>query len=122
MRLDDKDLLPSDETISEMEEAQKNAEPTLTPEQERIQMRKMELEDKQADRDHQWQIETNRSQIRMAELAQRDGISVQEARMRYEVEMRRADGELQDRREQRAHDAQALNAELAVKARIGSGI
>ena len=122
MRLDERELLPDDTEIAKMEEAQAQQQPQLSPEQERLQIRQMELQDRQADREHQAQLTAQTNQIRMAELAQKEGLSVADTRAKYELESVKVQANLQDRREQRAHDAQALNAEIATRMQTGAGV
>mgnify|MGYP007037523628 CR=1 FL=1 len=44
------------------------------------------------------------------------------AKQKYQIEFAKTQAMLQDSREQRAHDAQSLNAELAAKMATGSGV
>lgn len=122
MRLDDQKLLPDDAEVSRMEEAQRNAAPQLSPEQERLKIREMELADRKEDREAQAQLAMQTNQLRMAELAQKEGLSVEEIRRKYEIEQTKVMANLADRREQRQHDAQALNAEIATRMQTGSGV
>lgn len=122
MRLDDQDLLPDDAEIAKMEEAQAKQRPQLTPEQERLQIRQMELQDRQEDRAHQAALSQQTNQLRMAELAQKEGLTVEQTRSKYELEAVKVQANLQDRREQRAHEAQALNAEIATRMQTGAGV
>jgi hypothetical protein len=122
MRLDEQKLLPDDAEISQMEEQQRNAQPKLTPEQERLKIREMELADRKEDREMNAQLAAQTNQLRMAELAQKEGLSVEEIRAKYEMHKADVIANLTDRREQRQHDAQALNAEIATRMQTGAGV
>lgn len=122
MRLDPDDLLPNDEEIKAMEAKQAEQGPPPNPEMERIALRREEMAENDKQRQFQMQIEEGRSRIRLAEIASRENLTMQQARDKYGIEEFKVQAELQDRREQREHDAQALNAEIALKAQAGSGI
>lgn len=122
MRLDPDDLLPDDEEIKAMEAQQQQAGPPPNPEMERITLRREEIAARDKEREFQLLVENGRNEIRLAEIASRENLTMQQAREKYGIEELKVQAELQDRREQRAHDAQALNAEIAVKAQAGSGI
>lgn len=122
MRLDPDDLLPNDEEIKAMEAQQAEQGPPPNPEMERIALRREEMAENEKQRAFQMQIEDGRNRIRLAEIASRENLSMEQARAKYGIEEQKLMGELQDRREQRAHEAQALNAEIAVKAAAGTGI
>lgn len=122
MRLDDRDLLPSDEEIAEMEKQQAAQQPQKSPEQERLEIRQMELQDRQQEREHQAMLTQQTNQLRMAELAQKEGLTVEQTRAKYELEMTKLQANLEDRREERALKAQSLNAELASRMTTGAGV
>jgi len=122
MRMDDKELLPDDDEVAKMEEAQKSQQPQLSPEQERIQIRKMELQDKADERKFQAELEQGRNQLRMAELAQKDGLSTSQARDKYELGMANLEAKQTDGREKRQHESRMMNTEVATKMQMGSGI
>ena len=114
--------LPSDEELAKMEEQQAQQQPQLSPEQERLQIRQMELEDRKAEREHQSLLTGQTNQLRMAELAQKEGLTVEQTRAKYELDMAKLQAHLEDRREERAFKAQALNAELASRMTTGAGV
>lgn len=119
MRLDPDELLPTDEEVKEMEA---NAAPPPNPEMERIRIRESELKDNEAQRAHEREIESGRNQIRLAEIASRENLTMEQARAKYDIEVRRLDST--ERREQLKQDreTQRFNAELVTKAQMGSGI
>lgn len=122
MRLDPDELLPSDDEVLQMEEAQKNAQPQLTPEQERLQIRQMELEDRKADREHQAELTRQTNELRWAELASKEGLTREQVQAKYAADALKTEANLIDRREQRTHEAQSLNAELASRMTTGAGV
>lgn len=124
MRLEADDVLPDDDEVRQLEEDEKRLRenPPIDPERARIQIRQVELEDRKAEREHILKIEDMRTRIRLAEIASREGLTIEQARLRYGIEEVKVASELQDHQEQRAHDAQKFNAELVTKQRLGSGI
>ena len=124
MRLDPEDLLPSDDEVKEMEQArQAQAQAQQpNPDQQRLQLQQAELQDRAVQREHEAQMTAQSNQIRMAELAAKQDLSMQELQTKYGFEAAKMHDEMADRAAQRAHAAQALNAELAMKAAKGSGI
>ncbi len=122
MRLDAVDLLPDDAEVRQMAEKIDNAPPPVDPAVERVKIRQSEIADKERDRQFQAQMANANAQLRMAEIASREGLTREAAEAKYGIEMLKIDADLQDRREQREHDAQAQNAEIAVKMTAGSGL
>lgn len=122
MRLDPTGLLPADDEIPELERKLAQQQPPPNPELERIRIRELDLKDRAEERQFQAELEAQRSQLRMAELASRENLSVEQIRAKYGIDETKMLAHLQDRREQRAHDAQKFNAELVVKQRMGTGV
>lgn len=122
MRLDTVDLLPDDAEVKQLGDKLDNQPPPVDPAIERIKMRQAELADNAAQRAHELQLKTMEFQMRSAELAAQERISIEDARQKYGLQQYTVDAKLTSDREQRAHDAQALNAELAVKTSMGSGV
>lgn len=119
MRLDPDELLPSDEEITQME---KNQKPPPNPEVERIRIRELELQDNQEERAFRREMMTQNNNMRLAEIASRENLTIEQARARYGMELEKMARE--DAREERrqAAENQRFNAELVTKARMGSGI
>jgi flagellar hook protein FlgE len=122
MRLDVVDILPDDAEVKQLADKIDNAPPPIQPEVERIKLRQAEIADNQAQRDHEMQIKTMEFNLRAGDIASNNQITIEEANKRFGFEQFKVTAEMQNKREQRAHDAQALNAELAVKMQAGSGI
>ncbi|MEY4416000.1 MAG: hypothetical protein RIQ53_3293 [Pseudomonadota bacterium] len=122
LRLDPDEMLPNDAEVQQMEEERKKAGEQVSPEVQRIQLRKAEIEDNAQQREHELVIERMRSETRIAELAATKDITIEEARVRYGIQAAQAAADIQDRRDQRKHEAQKFNAELSMKAAAGSGI
>lgn len=121
MRLDPDELLPSDDEVKQMEQfAAQNRPPN--PEQERIEIRKAELLDRQQEREFSAQIANQANQLRLAELASRERITVDQARVKYQLDMVKLQQGDTLARHRLDRQTQMFNAELATKARIGSGI
>lgn len=122
MRIDTTELLPDDAEIKQIGDKIDNQPPPLDPAVERIKMRQAELADNGAQRQHELQLKTMEFQMRSAELAANERITIEEAQKKYGLQEYTVTAKLQSEREQRSHDAQALNAELAVKLSSGSGV
>ncbi|MBI5270693.1 MAG: hypothetical protein HY856_13560 [Burkholderiales bacterium] len=122
MRLDPDDLLPNDDEVKQMEEQQAQNGPPPNPELERLKLRQAEMQDAQAQREHEMAMAQQANQIRVAELAAKEKLTIEQVRAKYGIEEMRLAAQVADKREQRAHDARKTNAELAVKATMGSGI
>jgi len=122
MRLDPDDLLPNDDEVKQMEAQQAQNGPPPNPEMERIKLRNAEIQDRAQEREFQAQMEQQRMQLRLAELASRENTTVEQVKAKYGIELEKLSAEMADRREQRAHDARKTNAELSIKATMGSGI
>ena len=122
LRLDAADLLPDDAEVKRMAEQMDNQAPPPNPEVERIKLRQAEIADNAAQREHELQIEQMRANVRAAEIASREQITIEVARAKYGLDQFKVSAQLEDNREARSSDAQKLNAELAVKMQTGSGI
>ena len=121
MRLDPDELLPNDQEVEKMEQqAQQNT--PANPELERINIRKMELDDHEKQRQHESKIEADRGQLRLAELASHENLSVEEAKLKYGVTLHKAAAELNERQAAREDTNKRFNAEVAVKTSMGSGV
>lgn len=122
MRLDPEELLPDDDEIKAMEEQRAKAGPPPNPEMERLRMREMELVDNQKQREHELAVENMRLQARAAEIASREGLTVDEMRMRYGIDLKREAARMAHEEQQTEVETQCFNAEMAMKATAGSGI
>lgn len=112
MRLDPDELLPSDEEVKAMEQ---NQTPPPNPEMERVRIREMELQDNAEQRAHEREIENGRNNIRLAEIASRENISMEAARGKYQIDL------IREQREQKKLDreTQMFNAEMAAGKAFG---
>jgi 8-oxo-dGTP pyrophosphatase MutT (NUDIX family) len=63
-----------------------------------------------------------RERALLIEVASRENTSMEEAARKYDVDLKRIAADLQDRREQRAHEAQTTNAELQSRYQTGAGV
>lgn len=122
MRLDVVDIMPDDAEVKLLADKIDNAPPPVQPEIERIKLRQAEIADNQAQRDHEMQIKTMEFNLRAGEIAAANQLTIEQAREKYGLEQFKVTAQMQSDREQRAHEAQSLNAELAVKMQAGSGV
>lgn len=122
LRLDVDDLLPDEAEIQKISEQIDNQPPPPNPEVLRIELRKAEIEDNEKQRQHDLQVENGRNNIRLAEIASRESLTAEQARQKYGIEELKLRATLVDGDEQRAHESRVLNAEMALKAQMGSGI
>lgn len=122
LRLDADDLLPDEAEVEKIASQIDNQGPPPNPEVLRIELRRAEIEDNKAQRQHELAIDNGRNNIRLAEIASREQLTMDQARQKYGIEQLKLTTQLQDKREQRQADAQALNAELTTKAVMGSGV
>lgn len=122
MRLDPDDLLPSDEEVAQMEAERAQQGPPPNPELERIEIRKAELQNNEAERAFRLSLQRENNEMRMMELAERNNLTAEQARARFSLDAEKMTAEMTNAREQRVHDAQKFNTEVAVKTTQGSGI
>ena len=122
LRIDPDEVLPDEATVKKIGEKVDNAPPPLDPAIERVKLRQAEIADSQAQRAHDREMESMRAQVNLANIASREQLSIEDARQKYGLAWAKTEAELADRRESREHEAQMLNAELAVKVAKGSGV
>lgn len=84
-------------------------------EQAKMQLRREEIAANQ-------QIMQQRMQLEIADTAAKEQITQQEAMRKYGYDLQKTQAELADKQQDRAHEAQMLNAEMQLKAQLGSGI
>lgn len=135
LKLDADEMLPSEEEIQAMAEGQ-----GPSPEQQMadLQVQKVqgdiqnntmdheakmaELQEKAADRQMRGEEYVRRERLALLELASRERMTVEQAAQKYGYDWQKLQAELAESDKQRAHDAQVVNAEVAVKMAKGSGI
>lgn len=122
MRMDPDELLPDDTEIKQMEETAAKNGPPPNPEMERIKQRMADIEDRKAQREHEWQLQQAEAELRWAELSQRAGITREEARLRYGTQLKLKAAEVAAEERAQENENQRFNAELATKGAYGSGI
>jgi hypothetical protein len=118
-KLDPDLVLPSE---AEIEKMKQNEKPPLSPEESRLEVAKMQSDDRareyaQRDKDNQVRIG-----LTLATLASNERITKEEAAQKYGLDKFESMLELQDHREQRAHEAQTTNAELQSRYQTGAGV
>lgn len=122
MRIDTTELLPDDAEIKAIAEKVDNQPPPVDPAIERLKMRQAELADNEAQRAHEKELKSMEFNLRAGEIAANERITIEAARQKYGLEQFKVTTEMENAREQRSHEAQALNAELTTKLQTGSGI
>lgn len=132
-KLDPDRVLPSEEEIRKMQEAEQKAGPKQDPAMAKMDLdrQRMELDaqihkDDMAMKDRQIQSSENlmnrRMQLEIADTAAREGITQQEAMAKYGFEAQKTQAQLADRQAERTHKAQMLNAEMSFAAQNGRGV
>ena len=132
-KLDPDTVLPTEQEIAKMQQAEQQQEPKVDP-----AMAKLELDKARMQQDAQIhaedmamkreQIEANREvmamrlQLEIADTAAKERISYQEASAKYTAENQRLQAMLADKRADRNTKAQMLNAEMQFAAQTGSGV
>lgn len=132
-KLDPDTVLPTEQEIAKMQQAEQQQGPKVDP-----AMAKLELDKARMQQDAQIhaedmamkreQIEANREvmamrlQLEIADTAAKERISYQEASAKYTAENQRLQAMLADKRADRNTKAQMLNAEMQFAAQTGSGV
>jgi len=122
MRLETAELLPDDAETKAIGDKLDNAPPPVQPEIERIKLRQAEIADNGAQRAHELRLKQMEFNLRAAEIASNERMSIEEARKKYGLEAFKVTSEMENAAKQRDADARSLNAELAVKVQTGSGV
>lgn len=135
LKLDADEMLPSEEEIQAMAESQ-----GPSPEQQMAQIeaeklavtrqnnemdhaaKMAELQEKGADRQMRGEEYARRERLALLELASRERMTVEQAAQKYGYDWQKLQAELAENDRQRSHEAQVVNAEVAVKMAKGSGI
>lgn len=95
--------------------AREQMQSTMQIEQAKMQLRREEIAANHA-------IMQQRMQLEIADTAAKEQITQQEAMQRYGYDLQKTQAEMADRQATRDHKAQMLNAEMQLKAQLGSGI
>jgi hypothetical protein len=133
LKLDPDRWLPSQQEIDKMKSAEQQKGPAPDIEQEKLQVEKAAIQVKQTlgeatlqqrDRDLQQRAASDqaRMQLEITTAAAERDITQKEAQARYGFEAERTGAEIRDRQDGRAHKAQMLNAEMQLKAQMGTGV
>lgn len=132
-KLDPDTVLPTEQEIAKMQQAEAQQGPKQDPAQQKMALdqQRMQLDEKIHGEDMAMkarQIESNerimgqRMQLELMDTAGREQKSFQETQAKYGVEGARTAAELADRQAERDHKSQMLNAEMAFAAQTGSGV
>jgi hypothetical protein len=125
--------LPSEQDIAKMKAAEAQQGPKPDIEQEKINVQReaiqskekiagMQVQSKEAEMQQRERSDQNRMELELADTAAKEQITAEQARLKYTMETERIATEIQDRQQNRAHKAQMLNAEMQLKAQLGSGV
>lgn len=132
-KLDPDLVLPTESEIAKMQQAEQAQGPKQDPdmmkltlareqmqadmqiEQAKMQLRREEIAANQ-------QIMQSRMQLEIADTAAKQDMTQRDAMAKYGFESQRTQAELADRQATRDHKSQMLNAEMALKAQMGSGV
>ena len=132
-KLDPDKVLPTEAELAKMKAAEQQSGPPPNPEtlklqlareqmqssmqieQAKMQLRREEIAANQA-------IMQQRMQLEIADTAAKEQITQQEAMRRYGFDLQKTQAELADNQAERDHKAQMLNAEMQLKAQLGSGV
>ena len=132
-KLDPDVVLPTEQEIAKMQEAEQKQGPKQDPAMAKLELEKQRMEldktihqEDMAMKGRQIASSENlmnrRMQLEIADTAAREGITQQEAMRKYGFEAQKTQAELADRQAERNHKAQMLNAELSFAAQTGSGV
>lgn len=132
-KLDPDVVLPSEAEIEKIKAQEQQQGPKPDPETMKLQLSREQLQAQMKVEEMKAQIrmkelESNervmqqRMQLEIADTAAKQNMTQQEAMQRYGFDLQRTRAELADRQQDRAHESQMLNAEMQLKAQMGSGV
>lgn len=133
-KLDPDVVLPTQQEIEKMKQAeQAQGGQQQTPEMLKLQMSRESLQATMQMEQAKMQLRREemaanakvmeqRMQLEIADTAAKQNMTQNEAMQKYGYDMQKTQAELADRQATRDHKAQMLNAEMELKARMGSGI
>jgi hypothetical protein len=133
LKLDPDRWLPSEQDIAKMKAEEAKQGPKVDIEQEKVNVQReaiqskekiaaIQLQGKERELAQREKSDQNRMELELADTAAKEQITAEQARLKYTMETERISTEMADRQENRAHKAQMLNAEMALKAQLGSGV
>ena len=132
LKLDPDLMLPTDDEIAKMKE-QESKNPPVNIDQKKVEVaqennrldaqtakdlmayRAQDLSDRKEER-------ASRERMGMAEIASREGTTLQAARQKYGFEAQKTQAVLADKAAERAHDAQKTNAQMQFHAQTGEAV
>lgn len=132
-KLDPDKVLPTEAEIEKMKAAEQAQGPKTDPAMAKLELDKARMEQdanihaedmamRQKQIDSQERIMAQRMKLELVDTAGRERISYTQAEAKYGAETQKAAAEIQDRREERTHKAQMLNAEMQFAAKNGRGV
>lgn len=132
-KLDPDQVLPTEDEIRRMQQAEQAQGPKTDPDQARMQLDQQRLEQDKSIHAEEMALRRDemaanretlamRLQLEIADTAAKERISYQEAAARYTAEGQKLQATLADKQADRDTKAQMLNAEMAFAAQTGSGV
>jgi hypothetical protein len=133
LKLDPDRWLPTEQEIAKMKAAEAKQGPKPDIEAEKVNVVReglaskekiaaMQVEAKDRELEQRERSDQNRMELELADTAAKQNITYQEADRKYTALAESQAAELQDRAVARGHKAQMLNAEMELKAQLGSGV
>lgn len=133
LKLDPDRWLPSEQEIAKLKEQEAKQGPKPDVEMEKINVQReaikskemiagMQLEGKDRELQQRERSDQNRMELELADTAAKEQISYIEAERKYSALANNQAQEIADRQAARDHKAQMLNAEMQLKAQLGSGV
>ena len=133
LKLDPDRWLPSEQELAKMKQAESQSSGAQDIEQQKLALLQQQIASKekisqltlaQKDRELEQMARSDEAkmQLEIADTAARERITQEEAMRKYGFESQRINAELTDRQAARDHKAQMLNAEMQLKAPLGTGV
>ena len=133
LKLDPDRWLPSEQEVKKIKEQEAQQGPKSDPEAEKIAVQReaiqaktkiaeLQMQSKDREIEQRERSDQNRMELELADTAAKQQITYEQANAKYTAEAQRISTEMQDRKDNRNHKAQMLNAEMQLKAQLGSGV
>ena len=125
LRLDPADLLPDDEEVAQLVEAEKKAAqagPPMDPSQVRLQIAQLEMQDHQAQRQHEAEILAEKGRQLDRQIAAKMQVDQDNQTLKSQTEVFKTVSAGAQAEQDAATKAQMFNTEMVAKLRTGSGI
>lgn len=132
-KLDPDRVLPTEKELEAMKQQEAQQGPPPNPDMLKLQLAREQMQASQQieqmkaqlraqELQSQERIMQQRMQLEIADTAAKQEITQQEAMRRYGFDLQRTQAEMANSQANREHEAQMLNAEMQLKAAMGSGV